>query len=159
MQIWLVRHAIAVEPAEFAGTDPERPLTARGRKRFRSFVRFLANESPAPDRVVSSPLVRAVQTAQLLARGFGIRKKLVSIDETAGPGCTARNLLELAFAEPCERLAIVGHQPDLATCLADLVGGGQVAFGKGWVAAVELKRPSMGSGHLLWFVGPRFGRE
>jgi phosphohistidine phosphatase len=63
--------------------------------------------------------------------------------------------MELAAAQRAERLAIVGHQPNLSNCLSELIGGGHVAFGKGFVAAVEFRRPAVGSGQLLWFVGPR----
>ena len=154
MQLWLVRHAVAVEAVDSPGPDGERQLTARGRKKFRAFVDELARLVAPPQSVLTSPLVRAVQTAQLLAKEFGIPKKKIVERESLGPGCTVKAVLELAAAAAVDKVAVVGHQPDLAICLAELIGGGSVAFGKGSIAAVELPQWEAGAGRLLWLVGP-----
>jgi len=155
MQIWLVRHAVAVEPEDFAGSDAERPLTEKGIRRFREFAGWLAEATDGPDVILSSPLVRAVQTAELLSKAFGHKKKEVRQDATLGPGCTAHAILEAAASLKVERVAVVGHQPDLAINTSSLLGGGEVVFDKGCVAAIELPRLAVGSGRLLWFVGPK----
>jgi len=155
MQIWLVRHAVVLEPADFAGSDAERPLTEKGVRRFREFAGWLAEATDGPDVILSSPLVRAVQTAELLSKAFGHKKKEVRQDATLGPGCTAHAILEAAASLKVERVAVVGHQPDLAINTSSLLGGGEVVFDKGCVAAIELPRLAVGSGRLLWFVGPK----
>jgi phosphohistidine phosphatase len=155
MQIWLVRHAIAVEPEEFSGTDAERPLTEKGIRKFKEFAEWLAEEATGPEIILTSPLVRAVQTAELLAKAFGHKKKEVVQESTLGPGCTPHAILEAAASHGAGRVAIVGHQPDLAINTAALLGGGDVVFDKGCVAAIELPRLAVGSGRLLWFVGPK----
>ena len=155
MQIWLVRHAIAVEPEEFPGTDAERPLTEKGIRKFKEFAEWLAEEATGPEIILTSPLVRAVQTAELLAKAFGHKKKEVVQESTLGPGCTPHAILEAAASQGVGRVAIVGHQPDLAINTAALLGGGEVVFDKGCVAAIELPRLAVGSGRLLWFVGPK----
>src|SRR5438309_12026701 len=68
IRIYLVRHGIAVDPAEKGALDDySRPLTARGRRRFRRLARAFARLGEPPDFIFTSPLVRAVQTAEILA--------------------------------------------------------------------------------------------
>ncbi|MCY2967925.1 MAG: phosphohistidine phosphatase SixA [Planctomycetota bacterium] len=159
MQIWLIRHAVAEEPGDFGGPDFERPLTEKGKKRFRAFADWLAASTGGPAKIVSSPLVRAMETAELLGKAYDIKKRDILEESAVGPGVTAQALLECAQAQGVERLAIVGHQPDLAINTSALLGGGQVVFDKGCVAAIELPRLAVGSGRLLWFVGPKLGGD
>lgn len=156
MQLWLVRHAVAVDPNEFEGPDIERPLTPKGEKRFLKFVRELAKEVDPPELVLTSPLVRAVQTADVLRRGMGLKKKDVAINELLTPGLDLPRLLEFLATQDPDRIALVGHEPDFSATLSMLIGGGQFAFGKGYVAAVDFEDvPVTGEGRLRWFVGPR----
>ncbi|MFM8288454.1 MAG: SixA phosphatase family protein [Planctomycetaceae bacterium] len=155
MEIWLVRHAVAVEPEEFPGGDEGRPLTPRGRRRFRLFAQWLASATELPEVIVSSPLVRTVQTSGLLAKACGLRKRAVKIDPRVGPGCRGKSVLEIAWEQGVERVALVGHQPDMSICAGELQGGGRLVFAKGCVAAFEISHPALGAAQLKWFVGPK----
>jgi phosphohistidine phosphatase len=156
MQIWLVRHAIAAEREEFDGPDEERPLTAKGKKQFGAFADWLAGQVEAPMAVVTSPLVRAVETAEILRKALGLKKKDLAESAALSCGAAPERLLEAARHSSAERVALVGHEPDLSAALGEFISGGRVAFRKGFVAAVEFsEEPVLGSGRLCWFVGPR----
>jgi phosphohistidine phosphatase len=158
MQLWLVRHAVAAERDEFQGPDAERPLTDKGRRRFRDFCEWLADQTELPQAVVSSPLLRATETATLLAKAAGLKKSAIVSSELLAPGADLASLVEFVRENSAEIVALVGHEPDMSHYLAELVGGGEFAFGKGFVAAVEFaSAPAVGAGRLRWLVGPKLG--
>lgn len=156
MQLWLVRHAVAVERDEFDGPDAERPLTGKGCRKFREFCNWLAGQNVAPEAIFSSPLVRAAETAAILARAFGLKKSSLGLTDLLTPGVDLKALLQFVREQPGDCIALVGHEPDFSECLSQLVGGGAFAFGKGFIAAVEFNsEPAIGSGRLRWLVGPK----
>jgi phosphohistidine phosphatase len=158
MELWLVRHAVAAERDEFQGPDSERPLTDKGRRRFREFCEWLAEQAEMPQVIIASPLVRAAETAALLAKTAGLKKSEVIASEFLAPGADLASLLRFVRDNPAEIVALVGHEPDMGHYLSELVGGGEFAFGKGFIAAVEFaSAPAAGAGHLRWFVGPKLG--
>jgi phosphohistidine phosphatase len=156
MQVWLVRHAVALERGEFDGSDAQRPLTPKGRRRFRDFCRWLSGQTAMPHRIFTSPLVRAVQTASILAKQSLLKKNEVDSTDLLSPGADARQLVDFVRSEAADFLALVGHEPDMSRILSELVGGGEFRFGKGFVAAVEFDSAfGIGAGRLCWFVGPK----
>jgi phosphohistidine phosphatase len=156
MQLWLVRHAVAAEREEFDGPDSLRPLTEKGRRRFRRFARRLIEQSQPPDLIVSSPLLRAAETAAILAKACGIKKSAVQFSDLLEPGVDLPQLLEFIAELPTENIALVGHEPDMSEILTKLIGGGVFRFSKGFVASVQFAaEPAEGQGSLAWFVGPR----
>ncbi|MGQ0635005.1 MAG: SixA phosphatase family protein [Planctomycetaceae bacterium] len=160
MQVWLVRHAVAADRQQFEGPDGDRPLTDKGRKRFRSFARWLADEALPPAAIVTSPLVRAVQTADILRKELGLKKKDVLTADALSSGAEPHAILEVLRTQSAERIALVGHEPDFSRALGKMISGGEFAFGKGAVAAVEFEGvPDFGAGKLCWFVGPKLHRD
>ncbi len=158
MQLWLIRHAVAADRDEFDGPDAKRPLTDKGRRRFRAFCEWLAGETPMPQIILTSPLLRAVETATLLAKESGLKKSEIVSTDLLAPGVDLPALLGFVRDQPADLVALVGHEPDISHCLAEIVGGGEFAFGKGFVAAVEFaSAPAVGTGRLRWFVGPKMG--
>lgn len=166
MQLWLVRHAVAAEREEFDGPDAERPLTAKGRRRFREFCDWLAAQTELPPTIVTSPLVRAAQTAAILAKSAGLKRSEIISSELLSPGVDVNLLMQFACSQfacslstgspAAESVALVGHEPDMSRILTDLIGGGSVRFGKGCIAAVEFDDlATIGAGRLCWFVGPK----
>ncbi|MSR57088.1 MAG: phosphohistidine phosphatase [Planctomycetaceae bacterium] len=156
MLVWLVRHAVAADRDEFNGPDEVRPLTDKGRRQFRSFVKWLETQGAPPAVILTSPLVRAVETAEILRKGMGLKKKDVVESVVLGPGAEPRALLEAARQTSAATVALVGHEPDLSAALASFVGGGQFDFDKGFVAAVEFSGDAaLGGGRLCRFVGPK----
>lgn len=155
MLLLIVRHAIAEDSA--AGGDAARPLSARGRKRMMLAAHGLARVLEAPHVLASSPLVRAVQTADLLADVYpGARRVL--LDELAPGGDLARLVARLAGYE-APSLAVVGHEPDLGALASLLLSGRHGTFvemRKGAACLLRFdSRPATGAGTLLWHLPPR----
>ena len=160
-ELYLVRHAIAAERGEDWPNDDKRPLTARGVARFRECVDALAKLDVAVDEIFTSPLVRARQTAELLASGLP-GKPAVKILDVLSPGHAPGSVLaQLAKAARRRRIALVGHEPDLGELAAHLIGAGRaLPFKKGGVCRIDVesltsRRPAA----LAWFVTPRLLRK
>jgi phosphohistidine phosphatase len=129
-RVYLVRHAKA-EP--LVTGDASRRLTPEGRERFVRLVKALAPRLTV-SRVLTSPLVRARQTAEVLARATGA--PLEEEQRLASGESDGRELLALARSSP-HGTALVGHNPELAEALA-LVAGEELEVKPGAVAAIEL---------------------
>jgi len=156
MQLWLVRHAVAAERDEFDGPDADRPLTAKGRRRFSKFCDWLACQTAMPPTILASPLVRAAQTAAILAKSAGLKKTDIISTDLLSPGVDVRQLIQFVRSQSAGCVALVGHEPDMSHILTALIGGGAVRFGKGYIAAVEFDgEAAIGAGRLCWFVGPK----
>lgn len=163
MRLYLVRHAIAV-PRDAPGVldDRLRELTPAGMAKTRRIVRALARLRLAVDEIWSSPLVRARQTADLLAEGFP-RAASVRVVRALEPGGDFDELLRaMARHAQLDGVALVGHEPDLGELVGTLLVGrrqGVVEFKKGGVACVEVDSfvpPCRGT--LLWMLTPRQAR-
>ena len=128
VRIYLVRHAKA------APGDPDelRPLTPEGREQARLLAERLVGERP--DAVVTSPLLRARETAEVLARACGLEAEP---DERLAPGATSADA-RLAAAGRGERVVLVGHQPDFGRIAAVLTGGDEPPFPTAGMAVIDL---------------------
>lgn len=126
MQLFLVRHAEAVEQSEDLA-DELRHLTRRGRKQAAKQAKRLKKKKLRPERIITSPLVRAVQTAELLAAEIG-KETVVAADASLGPGADAPAVIAmLRGASSNASLMLVGHEPQLSTLAALLLGYEHVA--------------------------------
>lgn len=159
MRVLLIRHAIAVPSGTPGIEDDERPLTARGRARFRAAARGLARILDPPDVLLTSPLPRARATAEIAARAFGRvepRDAPVLAQGRLGP------ILALLAQQPADAtVAVVGHEPTLSMLLAKLLDSGhsdRLEFKKGGAALLELGADPAGGGRLVWFLRPRILR-
>ena len=119
MKLYLVRHADAVSE-DVAGSDQERWLSARGREAARGLARLLREQEVALDAIVTSPLPRAVQTAELLAAGMDFLGT-VEVVPSLAPGCHPRRTLEV-LAGKGAAVAVVGHEPTISALGALLLG-------------------------------------
>ena len=128
MRLFLVRHAEAAS----GQPDELRPLTAAGREQARALGERLASASPAI--VLSSPLLRARETAAAIARATDAELR---VDERLAPGATLLTLLEAAdgLGEP---LVAVGHQPDCGEIAAALTGGVPPPYPPAGIAELDL---------------------
>lgn len=157
-RLYLMRHADADRSA-WTGDDFERPLTDKGRSRTRAMAEHLRSIGVAPDRVMTSPLTRAVQTATVATSVLGGVDTLVQ-DERLAAGFDIDRLASiLKDNADVETLMVVGHEPSLSSVVGDLIGGGAVVMKKGAVACVDLtRRGATGSGvpagALLWLLSP-----
>jgi phosphohistidine phosphatase len=127
---------VILRHAEAASGEPDelRPLTAAGRDTARVLGQRLADEGLVPDAVLTSPLLRARETAQELARPAGLEAEP---DERLAPGATAETV-RAAAAERGETVIVVGHQPDCSRVAAALGGGEEPAFPPGGMVLLEL---------------------
>ncbi len=152
MIVYVVRHAWAEDRDEAAYPDDDlRPLTAKGKKRFRRVVKRLVKRGFDPLRLATSPLVRCRQTADLIAEYAPHAPTPEELDDLK-PGGRLEPLL--AWTAECRDgdVAWVGHAPEVEELTAALIGGeAALHFAKGAVAAVEFTgRVAAGQGLLLW---------
>lgn len=156
MKLLLVRHAAAVPAGTPGMPDDERPLTSKGKAKFRGAARGLARITRRPDVLLTSPLPRARQTAEIAARAF--KRVKPTIDPALARG-SVPGILSAVGAHPADAMvAIVGHEPTLSALLAHLLGaahGDRFAFKKGGAALVDLPDGPSEPGRLVWFLKPR----
>ena len=160
VEIYLVRHAIAAERGPEWRDDDKRPLTARGVTRFKEAVQGLKKAGVTVDEIFSSSLVRARQTADLLAEGLP-GKPPIRIIEALAPGhAPASVLAQLARNVRRRRIALVGHEPGLGELAAHLIGAGRaLPFRKGAVCRIDVESlTSRRPGALTWFIPPKLLR-
>jgi phosphohistidine phosphatase len=160
VRLLVIRHASAVPAGTPGIADDDRPLTARGRSRFRRAARGLARIAHRPDVPLTSPLPRASATAAIAAKAFGQVEPTVA--EALAHGSVAE-IVTLLGRQPTDAIvAVVGHEPTVSGLVARLLGGGSpaaFAFKKGGAALVDLPSGPRGSGSLVWFIKPRILRR
>ena len=155
--IHLVRHGIAAERGADWPDDGRRPLTARGIARFTRAAQGAVRYGVAVDRICSSPLVRARETADLLAAVLPVTGPVITLD-SLGPGHLPSEVTaELGTIDPGGSVALVGHEPDLGTLAAFLIGAERpLPFRKGGMCRIDVEdltgRPD---GRLRWLMEPR----
>jgi phosphohistidine phosphatase len=159
MKLTIIRHAIAVPSGTEGVPDDERPLTRKGRRRFEEVANGLAEVCERPDVLLTSPLPRAAETAEIAAQAWG---DLTPISEPVlARGSVDQILAVLARQAPEQHVAIVGHEPTVSALLARLVGSGKaerLAFRKGGVAHLDVPGDVADGGRLEWFARPRILR-
>jgi phosphohistidine phosphatase len=159
IRVYLVRHGISEDPVP-GQPDESRPLTPKGRKRFRRTARAFAGLEEEVHHLLTSPLVRAVQTAEILARA--IKQDEVGILEELRSGAPVPELLSVLAARirKDESVALVGHDPQmsrLVVALARLVqpAAGQVEFDKGAIVRIDVDAFPPRKSEPRWHLRPR----
>jgi len=158
MDLYLVRHAIAADRGEGAfPNDDERPLTPEGIHKFRLAARGLSELGMKPGRIVSSPLLRAKQTAEIL-RDAVAKDVAITISPSLTPNAEYGALLKALAPYAEDEVAVVGHEPHLSGLASYLLVGGDSAvleFKKGAVARLKFPdRAAPGAGSLEWLIQP-----
>ena len=153
-RIYFLRHGKAAPRATWADDDGLRPLTPEGEALMRREAKGIRRLGLTPDVIIASPLVRARQTAEIVAEALGARDRLVE-DARLAHGFDARCLERLA-AERSEatQLMVVGHEPEFSATIAELIGGGCVDMKKGGLARVDVAGPGLEDGVLAWLLTP-----
>jgi len=160
-ELYLIRHGIAAERGDEWPDDTKRPLTSDGMSKMRKTARGLANLDIEFDIVLSSPLVRARQTAEIVAAEIGSRPAIVNVDSLA-PGASYSALIgDLEKHARKTRIALVGHEPGIGELAARLIGSRHpIEFKKGAVCRIDLEEiPPNGPGDLRWLIPPKFLRS
>jgi len=160
-ELYIVRHAIAADRGDDWPDDDKRPLTEKGVVRFKDELVGLRWLDVGIDEIFTSPLVRAKQTADLLAAGISTKpsvKLLAALVQGQSPD---EVMAQLSRAAKRRRIALVGHEPGLGELAAHLIGAKRpLEFRKGGICRIDLqglneKRP----GALIWFVTPKMLRH
>jgi phosphohistidine phosphatase len=143
MEVYLVRHAIAYERSRARWPDDaKRPLTGAGKHKFRKAARGLARLVPKSALLLTSPFVRARDTALILARVAKLRSP-IEVPELAS-GKPAREAFDLLRARKKAAIVLVGHEPNLGIFLSAALAGDraslQIAFKKGGAACIAFAR-------------------
>ena len=150
MRLYFFRHAIAHD-ADERTVDEQRELTDEGIAKTKRAAQGLKAMGVKPDRLFSSPLVRAAQTAEILAHELGVE---VEIRKEVGPGFSITAVEALTHDLTKEEVMFVGHEPDFSTTITSLTGG-RVILKRGGLARIEVvsRRPMLG--HLVWLIAPK----
>jgi phosphohistidine phosphatase len=159
--LYLVRHAIAAERGPAWPDDAKRPLTSKGISRMRDVVRGLRDLDVAIDVILTSPLVRAKQTAEILAEGLRPTPP-IAVVAALSPGVPPVQVIEaLGTFRKMHRIALVGHEPGMGELAAWLIGAKQaLPFKKGGVARIDIgSTPAPGQGELVWMATPKMLRK
>jgi len=151
-RIHLLRHAHAGDALAWVGDDALRPLTKKGRRQSERLGAFLERNGVRPDVIVSSPLVRAQQTAEIVAGQVGMS---VRIDARLGFGFGRSELWALLDELGAREPMLVGHDPDLSNLVSYLIDATGISMRKGALATIDLgTQLSDGDGVLRWLVPP-----
>jgi phosphohistidine phosphatase len=158
MNCVLFRHGIAVEREEWDGPDSDRPLTERGAKRVSQVSAGLRWLEVQPTYIFSSPLVRALETADILQSSLSIQSAIKRVDELL-PDANPERLLALFRDLPPECTVVcVGHEPHLGLTASIMLAGKPstaFAFKKAGASLIELSSPpKIGRGVLHWWMEP-----
>ena len=160
MQLIVIRHAIAVPRGTPGMPDEDRPLTPEGEEKFRGAAKGLAALVERPDALLTSPWLRAKQTAAIAAAAWG------KIEPEETPALASGSFDEQAEAldryPRAATVAIVGHEPWVSELLARLIGtrhDERLEFKKGGAALVEVPGRLAGGGRLVWYLPPKVLRQ
>ena len=167
-RLYLVRHAIAFERGNEWPDDALRPVSHKGAARMREIVDGMIALGVELDVVVTSPLVRAKQTADLIIAGWPSSVSL-AVSTAFAPGGSPAMLGDVLAAHPqAENVALVGHEPDLGQLAQWLIGATHpLPFKKGGVARIDVSTGGSsgasaghlhGAGELRWLATPRMLR-
>jgi len=161
-ELCIMRHGIA-EDRRTGLADAKRALTPEGKEGVRKIAEGLAKTGFAPAWVVSSPYVRAAETARIVADSLGMK---VPIDfcDALEPGGSSEGLLSFLAGRPQHtHVLIVGHEPDVSALAARLIGAGRqsnIGFKKGGCCLISFDEfPSRLPGRLVWWLTPKLLRK
>jgi phosphohistidine phosphatase len=159
-ELYLIRHGLAEERGDSWPDDAKRPLTDEGMSRLRKQVRGLARLGISLDMILTSPFVRARQTAEIVAGGLDPQPHVATLDSLAPDGSYADVLADLAKHTRRSCIALVGHEPGIGELAARLIGARhRLPFKKGAICCIEVDSlPPGGPGDLRWFLPPRILR-
>jgi phosphohistidine phosphatase len=163
-ELYIMRHGIAVtRSVSTVMDDAKRPLTPDGKQRMREIGSGLRRAGLEADWIVSSPLVRAVETAEIVGEALD-SKPPFDFCEALSPGGDPQEFITFLAKHPNRRRVLaVGHEPDLGELAARLIGAGRnanVGFKKGGCCLITFNEfPPKSPGRLVWWLSPRIMRK
>jgi phosphohistidine phosphatase len=161
LELYLIRHGLAAERSDEYPDDSKRPLTSEGIGSLRKEAKALDALDIGFDHIITSPLVRARQTADVFAEHLKTKPTISNSDALAPAGSAASVVQEVGRHARKGRIALVGHEPNMGELAARLLGGrGAVTFKKGAICRIDFDvLPPKGIGQLRWFVPPKMLRK
>ena len=161
LELYLIRHGVAAERGEEFPDDSKRPLTSDGIARLKKEAKALDMLDVGFDQILSSPLVRAKQTADVFAEVMKGKPPVATTDALTPAGSPAAVIQELGKHMRKARVALVGHEPNMGELAAHLIGAKiPLPFKKGAIARIDFAvLPPKGKGELIWFLPPRMLRK
>jgi phosphohistidine phosphatase len=160
-EIYIIRHGVAAERGEAYPDDSKRPLIAKGIARLKREAKALDDLGVEFDQIITSPLVRAKQTADVFAETMKSKPPVATSDALTPAGTPAAVIQELARHSKKGRIALVGHEPNLGELAARLIGARTaIEFKKGAICRIDFDVfPPKGLGVLRWLATPRMLRK
>jgi phosphohistidine phosphatase len=161
MKVYLLRHGLAGEHIDGNPVaDHKRALTSEGKAEVKSVAFGLKKIGVRPQLIVTSPLTRAKQTAQITAEVFGYAEEDIEITDRLSPGVDAHKLFKyLQDFEKANEIILVGHEPDMAGLVSAMLWAGsdfEIAFKKAGICRIDLaSMPPTSPGVLRWFLTPK----
>lgn len=151
MDVYLLRHGDA--GPHWSEHDDQRPLTPEGITRIKRQAATLRSWGIKVDMLISSPYVRARQTADVIAKAFDVT---AIEDARLSAGCILRDVLALLHEHTASKhIWLTGHEPDLSTIASGLIRGGQIKMAKGGLARVHITSLQPANGELIWHLTPQ----
>jgi len=153
IQLYLLRHADAGDPMSWTGDDADRPLSTKGRRQARRLGNMLGHVGWKPDLMLTSPKVRAADTARIVGRAVDAAPEE---ERALASGFGLADLGKVLAAHPAaKRVVLVGHDPDFSE-LASTLTGATIELRKGAIARIDLHdaAPGAGKGALRWLIPP-----
>jgi len=153
--LYFLRHGKAGQGDPMDPADDGRELTASGVAALEAAVTLWQRLNLRPDVVISSPLPRALQTAEVFVSAMGLHREVV-VDDHLRPGADWGDFARaLAAHRDARRVLFAGHEPDLSSAVSVLTGARAIRMRKGAVACVEFPGiPEPGAGELAWLLDP-----
>ena len=155
MMCYFLRHGPAGDRETWQGPDSQRPLTPDGRKRIAREARTIAALKLGLEQVITSPLVRARQTAEIVADELDLKGGLVEDPRIDLGFSTERLASVLRDYRDANAIMLVGHEPSMSSVIADVIGGASLDFKKGALACVEIGSNTPPRGRLVWLATPK----
>ena len=155
MIVYFLRHGLAGVREAWQGDDAKRPLTKKGIKNLVTQAKTLARLDLQLDVIITSPLTRACQTADIVARALKMVAQLKQ-DERLAPGFGRDDLEQVLADHPqAKTIMLVGHEPDFSLTISALIGGGKVVLKKGGLARADITATAPLQGNLVWLLPPK----
>src|SRR5262245_52934118 len=160
-ELYLIRHAVAEDRGDDWPDDAKRPLSEDGASRMRKAARGLERIGVTLDVIVTSPLVRTRQTAEIVAGALNPKPPIVAAESHAPGGAYQAIVADLEKQSKRARIALVGHEPGIGELAARLIGSRHpIEFKKGAVVRIDVDQiPPTGPGNLRWMLPPRVMRS
>ena len=155
MKVYFLRHGIAVDGAAWNGSDFDRPLTREGSDRMEREAKAIEELSLDLNCIVTSPLIRAKQTAAIVAERLRMQATTFE-DPRLGGGFNYERLGAILSAHAgAAALMLVGHEPSMSATIGRAIGDASVELKKAALAGIEIADPSSPRGTLLFSIPPK----